>query len=191
MKYLNTYSNFISEKFTPQETDPPEQVSGMNNFNDIEKWFLEFNSKKSALQNIYMNYKTEEDLVKTLQSQKYINSKNLKLMKFNNPLLGMWAKSCEIRREVNDIQNGIGELNKTVKNDTDNMNANPTTAESSKQSIDLKKQDLTNKQKQLQEKNLELANQEKRTKDELKKMMDNNKKSKTQINMYNDDNSQK
>jgi hypothetical protein len=191
MKYLNTYSNFISEKFIPQETDPPEQVSGMNNFNDIEKWINEFNSKKSALQNIYTNYKTEEDLVKTLQKQKYINSPNLKLMKFNNPLLGMWAKSCEIRREVNDIQKGIDDLNNTIKDDTDNVTANPSTAESGKESINLKKQDLTNKQKLLQDKNLELANQEKKVRDELKKMMDNNKKSKTQINMYNDQKGEK
>lgn len=183
MKYVKEFKNFVSEKFTPTQNDHPEQVSSMNNFNDMEKWIKEFNSMKTVVQNVYDNYKTEDELTNTLFGKKLINSKNLKQMKFNNPLLGMWAKACESKRRLNDLTSKTDKNKQDLVDDQTNVKNNPSMAQSFEDTIKQKQQNISDNQSEINDLKLKVANLEKQTRDELKKMTDRMNLSKKQIRM--------
>jgi hypothetical protein len=139
---------------------------------------------KTTVQNIYDSYKSEDELTNTLFGKKLINSKNLKQMKFNNPLLGIWAKSCECKRRLKDILSKNDKLKTDILDDQQNMKNNPSMSDSIKDMIKQKQDNISNNQSDIDKLKLDISNYEKQSRDELKKMTDRMNLSRKQIGNY-------
>jgi hypothetical protein len=182
---IKKYNQFILETFNAEQNDPPEIASDMNTFNDTEDVIKEFNNKKVTVNNIYMTYKDEKDLINKLSSQKFIdNTNNKKSIKFQNPLLGLWAQSCEKRREIKDINDQVSKWNDDIKDEQDNIKNNPSMKDSSSSNIQLTQDKIKEKNQQITKLQMDVVNLEKLAKDKLKKMTDDINSSKKRIDLY-------
>ena len=154
------YKQFLLEKFYPQATDSPDMVSRMNSLNQIEDDIKEFNSNKSKLLNIYLNYKDHNDLISKLKSNKYIGQQaKPNTIEFNNRLLSLWATSCKKRRKIKNLEDemkGFEAGSDSIKDTTDKIN-------------DLKR---------------EILDDEKAVNDKLKEMKDDLIDSSKKVNFY-------
>lgn len=181
---IRKYKRFITEVFRPTETDPPEQISQMNQFNDMEKFITEFNQKKSIVEDIYKKYTDDADLVKQLKSKQLISSNNIKEMKFINPLIGMWAKSCEKRRQLTELQSKTKDTQQQIGIEQDSSKGNTLLKDTLGQSIRSKQETLSSDQEKIRELDLEIRDLEKRAKDQLLKMKKDLELSRKQIRTY-------
>ena len=183
---IKRYKDFImGEGIVPTITDSPENISNINSMNQIEKDIKEFNSKKTLVTNIYLTYIDENDLINKLTSQKFIDSKSRKDIKFHNHLKGMWAQVCSKRREINNINNEILKWEKEIQDSNSNIRSNPSSKESIESQISLLKERILLKKKELVEKNTEILNLEKIITDKIKVMKNDLLNSKKRIDISN------
>ena len=167
---IKKYRDFVNKVFRPTQTDQPEQISQMNRFNDMEKFINEFNQKKSIVQDIYNKYKDDEDLIRQLRSRQLISSNNIKEMKFDNPLLEMWAKACEKRRQLTELQETTKDTQTQLKSEEDSASRNSIMKDTLTQSIENKKDAVITNQEKLKKLDLEIRDLEKRANDYLLNM---------------------
>jgi len=182
---IKKYSEFILENYFPDNTDSPEIASDMNGFNDISDQIKEFDTKKVTINNIYMTYTDEKDLINKLSSQKFIdNTSDKKSIKFHNSILGMWAQSCEKRRDLKEIDDQIKKWEEDIKNEEDNIKNNPSSEESVRANINLIEDKIKQKTQDVSKKQLEIGDLEKLAKDKLKSLKDELSLSKKRLDMY-------
>jgi hypothetical protein len=106
---ITKYNLFLKEKISVINTDSPSVASSANNINDIEKYIKEFNQKKVDLENIYMTATDEKNLVANLSARKFINPVSSKSqMQFFNPILGKYARVCDLKKQINDLEKEQG-----------------------------------------------------------------------------------
>jgi hypothetical protein len=182
---IKKYSEFIVETYFPDKTDSPEMASDMNRFNDISSQIKEFATKKVTISNIYMTYTDEKDLINKLSAQKFIDkTENRKKIKFHNPILGMWAQSCEKRRELKDIDDQIKKWEEDIKNEQFNLKSNPSSKDTVDANIKLTQDKIREKTQDISKKQMEIANLEKLAKDKLKALTNELGLSKKRLDLY-------
>ncbi len=183
---IKNYSEFILELYQAEQSDAPEIASDINKLSDIDKTIKDFEKYKVDINNIYSTYKDEMDLINKLSSRNFIEKKtsDKKQIKFLNPLLSMWAQSCEKRRNISSIGESIKKDEIEIKNQKDNINSNPSmkdsidaTIKSYTDRISTKKQDIIKLQK-------EIMDLEKITRDKLKEIKDDFLLSKKRVDLY-------
>ena len=182
---IKKYKKFI-EAFVPSQLDTPEMISTMNNTNNDESNIKEYNTKKNIVSKLYSDYKSENDLINGLFSQKLISTKtDIKKLKFNNPLIEMWARICEKNRDITNIENDIKKYQGQIAEENDNARNNPSSKESILQNIKLINSQIQQKTTDLNQKKIDIGNMQKDIQKQLKSMSDRLLKSKKDIDTYN------
>lgn len=182
---IKRFKEWINETYYADSTDAPEIASDMNRFNDLETQIKDFDRYRLTITNIYNTYKDEKDLINKLAAQKFIQkTENKKKMKFQNPILTLWAQSCEKRRELKDIDDQIKKWQEDIKNEEENIKNNPSSKESGQANIKLIQDKIKQKNIDLSKKQVEIVNLEKSAKDRLKSMQEDLKLSKKRLDMY-------
>lgn len=181
---IKKYKQFL-ETYIPEQTDAPEIASDMNTFNASEDQVKEFDTKKITISNIYLTYKDEKDLIDKLVSQKFIDrAGDKKTIKFNNPLLGLWAQSCDKRRELKDMEDQISKWDQSIKDEQDNLKNNPSSADVVNANIKLTEDKISQKKQEVAKKQTEILNLEKLANDKLKQLRSELTNSKKRLDMY-------
>lgn len=181
---IKKYKQFL-ETYIPDQTDAPEITSDMNRFNGSESQIKEFGTKKVTINNIYMTYKDEKDLIDKLVAQKFIDrTGNKKTIQFNNPLLGLWAQSCDKRRELKDMEDQISKWDQSIKDEQDNLKNNPSSADVVNANIKLTEDKISQKKQEVAKKQTEILNLEKLANDKLKQLSSELTNSKKRLDMY-------
>ena len=184
---IKKYSDFINETYFPEQTDSPEIASDMNKFNDIESQIKDFGKYKVVISNIYMTYTDEGDLINKLAAQKFIEkTEDKKKIKFENPVLGIWAQSCEKRRTLKDMDDQIKKWQEDIKNEEDNIKNNPSSKESGTENIKLTEDRIRLKNQEIAKRQMEISDLEKSSMDKLNALKDELTLSKKRLDMYRD-----
>jgi len=174
MKLIKKYK-FFKEKYQIPNTDAPELSSDKSTFNDLEFNILQYNQKKNVVQNIYMTYTDQQDLINKLFNQKFINKKTTSTTttdpkKFLNPLLGLWAQVCEKMRAIKDIQDKISSEQDTIDQKQDLASQNPGVADSTNQDIKSSNDKISDYKSQLSQLNTDITDLENQIRIKLQKM---------------------
>lgn len=181
---IKKYIKFINEIFRPTETDSPDSISKMNRLNDLEKFISEYNQKKSIIENIYRSYKDDNDLISKLKSNKLISSDNIKELKFENPFIEMWARICEKKRQIGELESKIKDTEEQIKLDENTSKDNTMLSDTLSQSIQSKKDSIKGYQEKIKEIGLEIQDIEKKSKDKLMQMKKDVELSKKELKTY-------
>ena len=183
---IKNYSEFIVDAYQPTQGDAPEVASQMNTFNSKENMIKDFEVHKVDVNNIYMTYKDEGDLINKLAARKLIEKKtqNKKEIKFNNELLAIWARSCEKRRDLKEIQDGIDGLEEDNKNREENIKNNPSLKDSEQDAMNLNSDKISTKKTEIAKLQKEILDLEKEAKDKLNKLKIDLSQSKKKIDLY-------
>jgi hypothetical protein len=179
---IKKFKDYILENYIAEPTDAPEIASDKNQFNNIQKQVEEYNKKKTIVTNIYLSYVNEVDLINKLSGQKLIDrTADKKSIKFYNPIIGLWAQSCQKQREVKDIKAEIEKLKGNIKDEETNIKMNPSSKESIQSTIDLINDKIKLKGTEINDKLSEINNLEKTTKDKIKSYVNDINTSKKRI----------
>jgi tRNA U38,U39,U40 pseudouridine synthase TruA len=161
MKHLKTF-----ESYELSPTEDPAISSAKVDINNMAQWISEFNSKKSAVDDIYKIYIDSKDLRNKLASKGLID-KDGDGVSFTNPLLASWATASNKKRQVNNIEKAIDLL---IGNKSEN-NQKLAEDQDLKETIDIQNKsidiNIIDKKKRLQELNKEINDAEKETSDKL------------------------
>lgn len=183
---LKKFKDFISEKFIPQRDDEFADASIKNYFNDEELLVQKFNTWKVEMENIYMSYIDEADLINRLFNKKFIKEKttNPKKKLFINKYLGRWAEICEKKRKLNDIEkislSNQKDMQDTNKEMTDNKGNDTVISYAKDKAADTAKR-LSDNQSKLEELQIEIITLEKQLKKDFEKMKKKHKLAKSKI----------
>jgi len=183
---IKKYSQFILEIYQPTQGDAPEIASQMNTFNSKEEQIKDFETHKVDVSNIYMTYKDEGDLINKLSARKLIEKKtsNKKEIKFSNELLGIWARSCEKRRELKDIEESIKGIEEDNSNREENIKNNPSLKDSEQESMNNNLDKISSKKEEISKIQKEIMDIEEEAKDKLARLKNELSLSKKKIDMY-------
>lgn len=183
---IKKYKNFVKEAYLATQGDAPEIASQMNTFNSMENIIKDFEIHKADVNNIYMTYKDEADLINKLSARKLIEKKttNKKEIKFTNELLAIWAQSCEKRRDLKNIEESIEKLNQDNRDRQENIKNNPSLKDSEQESIKSNTDTISSKKQEISQLQKEISNLEKEAKDKLNKIKLDLSMSKKKIDMY-------
>lgn len=186
MKTIKKYTQFVRETYQATQGDAPEIASQMNTYNSKEKLIKDFEIHKVDVNNIYMTYKDEADLINKLAARNLIEKKttNKKEIKFTNELLAIWAQSCEKRRDLLNIQESIEKLNQDNSDRQENIKNNPSLKDSEQESIKTNTDTISSKKQEIAQLQKEILNLEKEAKDKLNKLKVDLSMSKKKIDMY-------
>lgn len=161
---LKRYIDFISEKISVSGTDSPSVASAANSINQIESYVKEFKTKRTNLENIYITSQNEKDLVSKLSAQKFINpTGNKSEMKFINPLLGEYARVCDLKKQLKDFEKEKSEIESSIKDKQSQSSSNPQMKDSLMQDITSKKTDVENVKRRINEIKMECDRLERNT----------------------------
>lgn len=183
---IKRYSEFIIEIYQPDQSDAPEIASDINKLGDIDKIVKDFEKYKVDISNIYNTYKDEIDLINKLSARNFIEKKtsDKKKIKFINPLLAMWAQSCQKRRDISSIDSSIKKDEEEVKNQKDNINSNPSMKDSILSNIKSYQDRINNRKQEIIKLQKEVMDLERSTKNKLKEIKDEFTSSKKRIDLY-------
>lgn len=182
---IKYFQEFILELYNADKTDPPQIASDMNRYNELENQIKDFDRLKVTVNNIYMTYKDEKDLIDKLAAQKIIDkTDNKKKLKFHNPVLGIWAQSCDKRRDLKNLQDQIKDWKTDISDEQSNIKANPSSKDSLSASIKLTEDKIRQKTQDISKLQMEIVNLEKIAKDKLKVFKDDLMASKKRIDLY-------
>jgi len=180
MKYLKKYKYFI-EKYTIDQNDDPGFAADKTSFNKMENDIKEFLAKKVTIDNIYLTYSDEKDLVNKLFAQKFIeqNTGDKKKIKFINPLIRMYSQTAEKKRELKSAEGELLTQNDTLTQRQSDINQNPDNKDSLQNDVDYTQSKIGDIKDKINTLKNEILSLEKTTSEELKKMkkdLENNKK---------------
>ena len=168
---ITKYNLFLKEKISVINTDSPSVASSANKINDIEKNVREFIQKRVDLENIYMTSTDEKNLVANLSSRKFINPVSSKSqMQFLNPLLGKYARVCDLKKQISDLEKEQVTVDNSIKDKQSQIGPNPTLKDSLTKDIQTKKTDVENIKRRISEIKSECDRLERLTMDELQEM---------------------
>jgi hypothetical protein len=182
---IKYFQEFILELYNADKTDPPQIASDMNRYNELENQIKDFDRLKVTVNNIYMTYKDEKDLIDKLAAQKIIDkTDNKKKLKFHNPVLAIWAQSCDKRRDLKNLQDQIKDWKTDISDEQSNIKANPSSKDSLSANIKLTEDKIRQKTQYISKLQMEIVNLEKIAKDKLKVFKDDLMASKKRIDLY-------
>lgn len=153
---IKSFNQFILEKINPQPDDSETLKSAKNFYNEEEEIIQKFNANKVDLQNIYLSYTNEEDLVNRLLNKKFIEEKTSdpKKMKFKNPYLEKLALIAKKKRELRDLETIVQGNNKdieTFKQTVADNKGNDTVINDTQTKIDNSTERLKNNQNRIKD----------------------------------------
>jgi len=152
------FSQFLNETLDILKTDAPGLISQKNYLNDLQKNLQEFGSKKSLLDRIYVEYKSDNELLMFLKNNGFVekNISDVREIKFINPIFSIYYRVSEKMRQINELNKTIDDLNKkidekikTSKTDTNN--------DQLKTDIESVRKEMIEKNKQLEKLKNEIA----------------------------------
>ncbi len=150
MMKIKRYNKFLLERIEPSTTDAPAILNDINTVNDLENNIIQFNSKKTELENIYITSTDEKQLLGALKARGYISpTTNKKDMKFINPILGKYAQVCDLRKQVNDLSKQMVEVDDKMKQKEIEIKNNPTLKSTIQQEIKSIMTDKDNKKSRI------------------------------------------
>ena len=185
MKYLKRF-----EKFDLKDK-PVDVATDMNTFNSSEENIKDFNSKKSALLNIYLTYQqdatptdaTPTDLYRKLLSGKFIKPGNVnsKII-FTNPLFAVYSEYCAKSRELKNISGTLDQKKQELEAKQGDTSGD---AETRNNDIQTLNNDIQDKMKSLDQLKRDISSLQKSASDQIKSSttnLDGAKKRITQLN---------
>ena len=148
-------------------------ASNINHNNNTKDQIDEFNNKKSTIENIYKTYVDEKDLINKLSSQKLIDKKTdiKKNINFTNPLLSEYATICDLKRNVDDINNQIIKWKQDIVDLNKKSLINKSDKETNDNEISLINDKIKQKQNELNQKKTQILKSEQDSKTRLSTLM--------------------
>jgi len=168
---IKKYKEF-REAFNIYQTDEPEIAADKNQSNDAEKDIKEFLTKKVTIDNIYNTYKDEKDLISKLFAQKFIeaNTSDKKRIKFNNPLIALYAMAADKKRELKSLQDDLQTKTDTLSNVKSSMSDNPDNKDSLTNDINYNQDKITELNDKIKKLNTEIMTLSRNADQKLKQM---------------------
>ena len=140
MKTLKTYKLFIEEsEFDVNITDEPDIKMAKEELEATKNQLSEYKTKKSLIDNAYLKIKSDADL--KLKIDEIVGKSDDKTPK--NPFIVEYLHIANLKRKVDNLQNGISE--DKVKKDDFSSQLQGITDDSTKQSVNAKISDITNR----------------------------------------------
>ncbi len=178
---IKKYKEFINELYTIDQRDPTELASDKTYFNKAESDIKEFLNKKTTLDNIYITYKDEKDLIAKLAAQKFIpvNTGDKKKIMFTNPLIGLYADAAEKKRELRSIEDELTTQTNSLNQTKIAITQNPDAAESLKDDESHTQSKISDLNTRISQLKSDITTLERNSRDKLKEMKNglvNNKK---------------
>ena len=178
---IKKYKDFIREKIAINQNDSTEMASDKSTFNQIESYIKEFLSKKTTLDNIYVTYKDEKDLISKLYAQKFIptNTSDKKKIQFINPLFGLYAQAAEKKSELKSIESDLDKNQKSLSDSKSLLSQTPENSESISNDIQYTQSKISEITNSISKLKTEIVTLERNTESKLKSMKSdllNNKK---------------
>ena len=183
---IKKFDEFINEVYQELDTDSDSMARNKTDINDMEKYIMEYQSKKTILHNIFMTYKTENDLISKLRSGKFIANyevdvknpqrikatsiKDTRRMKFLNPLLADVARVSEKRRDIIDLEKDIKKQEETIKDRQSAIQQEPQLSDSFTEDIKGTEEKIKNISKKIEDIKTEISLIENQTKLKLQQM---------------------
>lgn len=136
-QYIRDYGKF----FESEETDNAISNSSIhddienNRIEDLDERIKEYNSKKTSLYNIYMQYTDKESLKSSLVSSGYAE-KDGDTVKFKNPLLRSYGRIADTYRKIRDTEDYIKMQKEEIQIKKKAISDNPNLEEGLKSQID-------------------------------------------------------
>lgn len=182
---IKNYKQF-TEKYNVNPNDPTELSSDKNYFNKAEDDIKEFMSKKITIDNIYLTYSDENDLIAKLSAQKFItnDTSNKKDITFNNQLIGMYAQASKKKRELKSIEDELTMQNSNLKERQDMISANPDTTDSLKDDVVNIKSKIIDINKRITNIKDDISKLEKASNDKLREMQKTLQNSKRRLDYF-------
>jgi chromosome segregation ATPase len=182
MKYLKSYILF-NEDFIISPTDGVNVSNAKNRHNQIKSFIDEFNSKKTVIENIYQNYKDRNDLINKLKSQKFLlDGSTPESLKFENPLISIWADISHYKRKITEIEDSIEINNDDIKLKNDQIKLKPNISDVLKQSIEDIQKRIVDKKNKINEYRNQISQKEKDSQEKIKQLSDELKNLEDRIN---------
>lgn len=136
MKHLKKYTVFLEEaEFDVQATDKPDVKAAKEELSKLKKHLTEYKSKKTAIDNLYLKAKTDEDIKAQLNT--IVGTEN------KNPFLVDYLHVASLKRKIDSIQKDI--TSDKLKKDDFNQELGLSNEESVKQAVSAKIKDITNR----------------------------------------------
>lgn len=136
MKHLKKYTVFLEEaEFDVQVTDKPDVKAAKEELSKLKKHLTEYKSKKTAIDNLYLKAKTDEDIKAQLNT--IVGTEN------KNPFLVDYLHVASLKRKIDSIQKDI--TSDKLKKDDFNQELGLSNEESVKQAVSAKIKDITNR----------------------------------------------
>lgn len=172
MKYLKSYILF-KEDFVTSPTDGVNLSNFKNRYNQVKSFIDEFNSKKTVVENIYNNYKDRNDLINKLKSQKFLlDDSTPENLKFENPLISIWADISYYRRKITELEDSIKISNDDIKLKQDQIKLKPNISDVLNKTIEDINNRNSDKTKQITELNQKISQKEQESRDKIKELSD-------------------
>jgi chromosome segregation ATPase len=180
-KMIKKYKDFVKEKVNIDQNDPAEFAADKNSYNKTEADVKEFLNKKTVIDNIYLTYTDEKDLVSKLFAQKFIplNTGDRRKIQFTNPLIGLYAQSAEKNRELKSLEDNLSTQNDTLSQTRTDISQNPSDTQALTNDVSSTQSKISDLNTKISALKNEIVTLERNTRDKLKQMKDglvNNKK---------------
>jgi len=171
MKYLKKFNPFV-EKYSIGQNDPADFASDKNTFNQTENFVKEFLVKKVTLENIYVTYRDEKDLITKLFAQKFIpvNTSDKKKVQFSNPLFGLYAQALEKKRQLKSLEDDLLSQQGTLADRQTTINQNPDTKDSLSNDVQYTQSKISDINNSISRLKNEVVTLERNTQQKLKQM---------------------
>ena len=175
MKHIKKYNHFLSESYKIEPTDAPEFAVDKTSANKLQNDVKEFLAKKTTIDNIYMTYHDEKDLMSKLYSQKFIptNTSNKKDIRFTNPLIGFYAQVSEKKRELRALEEELQNKRDDLNTKKSLISSNPDTKESLQSDVEYVQSKINDTILRISKLKNEIISLERDTEKKLKEMKTN------------------
>jgi hypothetical protein len=191
MRYINTFENFDLNKEKPVQ--PLEIMADMQNFNKSEQDFKEFQGpKKNDILNIYLNYIEDPNIAETGVSKDLFNKLKAKnfLKKESTPQKLLWenhffrlyAQYCATQRKIKKGEETLNLKKQDILQKQQALQQNQGDKTDINKDIQTSQNDITDKLKQLEMERQEIEKMKVSSKKELDLMKKELENSKKRIN---------
>lgn len=138
MKYLKY---FEEADFDVNITDQPDLKMSKEKFATFEKYLKDYNAQKKLIDKVYLNAKTDADLQKGIEG--ILGKTDVNSKEDRNPFLVEYLTVSNLKRKVDTLQKEL--VNDKISKDDFNQQLGLSSEQSTKDSINLKLKDITNR----------------------------------------------
>lgn len=159
------------ENFELSPTEDPNISDIKLDWNNMNDWISEFNSKKAIIDQAYMKYKDIKELRNMLIS-KGIAEKDGDGINIKNPLLSIWAKTSSYKRKISGIEKSLELLKNSLRDNVAKLSTEPDLKDVVDQQNTSINDSMRIKNKEILDLNKEIIKAENEVKDKIKEMKD-------------------